>query len=60
MSLTPAASSAGDREFDEENVERYQGDRAVLGGMDPSAKPIQSASTPAPPPAPSPPADGQK
>ena len=61
VSLTPAASSAGDREFDEENVERYQGDRAVLGGMDPSAKPIQPVgASQTPPPASSPPADGQK
>jgi len=43
VSLTPAEDSAGDREFDEENVEHFQGDRSVLGGMDPSAKPITQA-----------------
>ncbi len=42
VSLTPSRASSGDREFDEEDVERYRGDRSVLGGLDPSAKPTTS------------------
>jgi reactive intermediate/imine deaminase len=47
--LTPAPESTGDKEFDEEDVEHYRGDRTVLGGLDPQAQ--------APPSAP--PTDGQ-
>ena len=61
VSLTPSTSSAGAREFDEENVEHYRGDRAVLGGMDPSAKPIpRSVPSSSPSDVPGPAADGQK
>ena len=61
VTLTPSAISAGDREFDEENVESYRGDRAVLGGMDPSAKPIsEKPPLASPPAAPGPAADGER
>ena len=63
VTLTPSAASAGDKEFDEEDVERYRGDRAVLGGMDPSARPSgtppAAAATP-PGTAPVVPSDGQQ
>jgi reactive intermediate/imine deaminase len=61
VSLTPSLNTAGDREFDEEDVEQYRGDRAVLGGMDPSAKPVPSGEVVSPPASPASPArDGQK
>jgi len=36
VTLTPSDDSAGDKEFDEEDVDHYQGDRTVLGDNDPS------------------------
>jgi 2-aminophenol/2-amino-5-chlorophenol 1,6-dioxygenase alpha subunit len=37
IGLIPAEQSVGDREFDEDSVERFDGDRHVLGGLeDPS------------------------
>ena len=33
VSLTPSAGSFGDKEFDEDDVEVFQGDRNVLGGQ---------------------------
>lgn len=51
VSLTPSAEAAGGHEFDEEDVEVYQGDREVL----------EVVETPAPTPAPTPtPAPRQK
>jgi len=49
ITLTPTEASAGDKEFDEEDVEHYRGDRSVLGGMDPSAQPAPQASEATPP-----------
>ncbi len=59
VELTPGASSALDKEFDEEDVEVYGGDRNVLTGHD--GPPGGSASVaPAPPAAPqSPPLTGR-
>lgn len=34
VTLTPDHSSAGDKEYDEEDVEVFRGDRAVLGGVE--------------------------
>ena len=34
IGLIPADRSVGDREFDEDNVERYDGDRHILGGLE--------------------------
>ena len=36
VSLTPSAGSFGDKEFDEDDVEVFQGDRNVLGGQAPA------------------------
>jgi reactive intermediate/imine deaminase len=53
ITLTPTMSSTGDKEFDEENVEHYRGDRSVLGGMDPSAQVVPQALAASPSPSPS-------
>jgi len=37
VTLTPSEDSAGDKEFDEEDVEHYKGDRTVLGDKESSA-----------------------
>jgi len=37
ISLTPSLDSTGDKEYDEEDVDVYRGDRSVLGGADPAA-----------------------
>jgi len=63
ISLTPSVDSAGDKEYDEEDVDVYKGDRSVLGGALPSAQSVVTAfesKEPAAPstPAPSAPADG--
>ena len=50
ITLTPTQSSAGDKEFDEEDVERYRGDRSVLGGMDPTAQTAPEAPVATPQP----------
>ena len=58
VALTPDLSSAGDKEYDEEDVEIFRGDRAVLGGIEGGN---QTASAPeAPAPAPAAPSDGDK
>ena len=48
VALTPTASSVGDKEFDEDDVEVWTGDRSVLGAPAPPVGPPQDA-TPAPP-----------
>ncbi len=55
ISLTPSQDSAGDKEYDEEDVDVYQGDRSVLGGSEPAASSQESA-RPAAPHDPAPPA----
>ncbi len=37
VSLVPAAAGVGDKEYDEEDVEVYRGDRGVLSAADPEA-----------------------
>ncbi len=34
VSLLPSEDSVGDKEYDEEDVDRYRGDRTVLGGLE--------------------------
>jgi len=50
VSLTPSAGGVGDKEFDEEDVEVYGGDRSVLDhGASPDGAPQRAASEPAAP-----------
>jgi 2-aminomuconate deaminase len=53
--LAPDQSSAGDKEYDEEDVEIFRGDRAVLGGLEGEPTPVTAAD-----PEPSAPSDGDK
>jgi 2-aminomuconate deaminase len=48
--LEPSAAGVGDKEFDEDDVEVWRGDRGVLSGTEPTA----TAEVPAPAPAPAP------
>ena len=57
VTLTPSASSVGDKEFDEDDVEVYRGDRNVLDGPSTPA-PARASATPGAPAAPAPPRDG--
>ncbi len=65
VALTPNLSSAGDKEYDEEDVDVFRGDRAVLGGLEGSlssapAVPVTSPKAEASVAAPSAPSDGEK
>lgn len=60
VSLTPSSGSVGDKEFDEDDVEVWTGDRNVLdgagdsgAGSEPTAAPSSSAANSVPPPIPS-------
>jgi reactive intermediate/imine deaminase len=44
--LTPAPGTLGDKEFDEEDVEHYRGDRGVLGETDPTVAPVSEQTDP--------------
>ena len=53
VSLTPSESGVGDKEFDEDDVEVYGGDRRVLdGGVAAPAAAIDAPAAPAPTPTP--------
>ena len=47
VNLNPAASGFGDKEYDEENVEVFTGERGVLDSTEPTQEPPQSANGPA-------------
>ena len=47
VNLNPAASGFGDKEYDEENVEVFTGERGVLDSTEPTPEPPQSANGPA-------------
>jgi len=49
VTLIPSTTIGGDKEFDEEDVEHYRGDRSVLGGLDPAAKAIEASTVSAGP-----------
>jgi reactive intermediate/imine deaminase len=51
ISLTPSVDSAGDKEYDEEDIDVFKGDRSVLGGFASSA-PSSAAGSPVESPAP--------
>jgi len=58
VALTPDLTSAGDKEYDEEDVDVFRGDRAVLGGIEGENEAgLASEEAPAPE-APAAPADG--
>lgn len=48
VGLRPSAASVGDKEFDEDDVEVFRGDRSVLGGVEPSGASAGSSVAPAP------------
>lgn len=50
VALTPSDRAALDQEFDEDDVDRFTGDRSVLDAADPSAPATRSGHTPAPRP----------
>jgi len=56
VTLTPDQESTGDKEYDEEDVDVYRGNRAVLGGLEsgeasaPASDPASAHSEPAPAP----------
>lgn len=60
VALTPDLSSAGDKEYDEEDVEVFRGDRAVLGGLEGGAQTDSAPEAPAPKAAAAAPSDGDK
>ena len=47
VNLNPAASGFGDKEYDEENVEVFSGERGVLDSTEPTPEPSQSTNGPA-------------
>lgn len=49
ITLSPSHDSAGDKEYDEEDVDVYRGDRSVLGGADPTAQTVDNGTPSAPP-----------
>lgn len=53
VSLTPAESGIGDKEYDEGDVEVFGGERSVLGGPEVGASPPPASPAPAPASAPS-------
>ena len=47
VNLNPTASGFGDKEYDEDNVEVFTGERGVLDSAEPTPEPSQSADGPA-------------
>ena len=47
VNLNPTASGFGDKEYDEDNVEVFAGERGVLDSAEPTSEPSQSADGPA-------------
>ena len=47
VNLNPTASGFGDKEYDEDNVEVFAGERGVLDSAEPTPEPSQSADGPA-------------
>jgi len=47
VNLNPAASGFGDKEYDEDNVDVFTGERGVLDSAQPTLEPSQSANGPA-------------
>ena len=47
VNLNPASSGFGDKEYDEDNVEVFAGERGVLDSAQPTPKPSQSENGPA-------------
>ena len=47
VNLNPAASGFGDKEYDEENVEVFSGERGVLDSTEPTPEPSQTTNGPA-------------
>ena len=47
VNLNPASSGFGDKEYDEDNVEVFTGERGVLDSAQPTPEPSQSESGPA-------------